>query len=307
MHIPDGFLSTPVWAALDVVAIPAVTVLARRAANGMEESRAPLLGIMGAFVFAAQMINFPVGLGTSGHLVGAALLAIALGPAAATVVMTAILAVQSFVFQDGGILALGANVLNMAVVGTLAGYAPYHALSRTGYRTVGIALGGFLSVAAGAAMAIVELLLSGIPMHGAVLSTSLIVFAAAGVAEAVITVAIVRALERMHPRFVRAPEGSRSRALALAGAGVAVLAAVGIVIASAAPDGLEKLAEEAGFAARVQTLAPALMPDYQIPGGGPEWMRKVIAALAGLGLMLFVSFGVARLLWRRKAGAGGGA
>ena len=113
---------------------------------------------MGAFVFAAQMINFPVGIGTSGHLVGGALLAIVLGPPAAAMVMTAILASQAFVFQDGGILALGANVFNMAMVGVLAGYLPYRLLSGFGernslmgrasprWRSSAIFAGGFLSV-----------------------------------------------------------------------------------------------------------------------------------------------------------------
>src|SRR5437016_1982259 len=125
MHIPDGFLRPPVWATLDAVALPAVGVLARRAQRDPDTSRIPLLGVMGAFVFAAQMINFPVGLGTSGHLVGGALLAILLGPAPAAIVLTAILVIQAFVFQDGGILALGANICNMAIAGVAAGYLPY--------------------------------------------------------------------------------------------------------------------------------------------------------------------------------------
>src|SRR5437899_11020649 len=129
MHIPDGFLSTPVWATLDLAAAPAVGYFARRA-QGLEQSKVPLLGVMGAFVFAAQMINFPVGVGTSGHLVGGALLACTLGPAAASVVMAAILAIQALVFQDGGILALGANAINMAVMGVFAGYLPFHLWGR---------------------------------------------------------------------------------------------------------------------------------------------------------------------------------
>src|SRR5438874_12001543 len=125
MHIPDGFLSPPVWATLDAVALPAVGVHARRAQRDPDTSRIPLLGVMGAFVFAAQMINFPVGMGTSGHLVGGALLAYALGPSLAVITMTAILAVQAFVFQDGGILDLGADVFNMAIAGVLVAYLPY--------------------------------------------------------------------------------------------------------------------------------------------------------------------------------------
>ena len=126
MHIPDNFLSTPVWATLDAVSVPAVGLMVKRASRELEDTRIPLLGVMGAFVFAAQMINFPVGPGTSGHLVGGALLACALGPAPAVLVMTTIIAIQAFVFQDGGVLALGANVFNMAVVGVVAGYWPFH-------------------------------------------------------------------------------------------------------------------------------------------------------------------------------------
>ena len=100
MHIPDGFLTTPVWAGLAAVSAPAVGVLARKAQSALEESRVPLMGVMGAFVFAAQMINFPVGIGASGHLVGGALLAITLGPAPASIVMTAILTIQALVFQE---------------------------------------------------------------------------------------------------------------------------------------------------------------------------------------------------------------
>src|SRR5579872_4087356 len=135
MHIPDNFLSTPVWASLDVVSVPAFGLMARAANRDIEEARIPLLGVMGAFVFAAQMINFPVGLGTSGHLVGGTLLAITLGPAAASIVMTAIVVLQAFIFQDGGIVTLGANVINMAVVGVLAGYLPYRFLNGMGERS----------------------------------------------------------------------------------------------------------------------------------------------------------------------------
>jgi cobalt/nickel transport system permease protein len=149
VHIPDGFLSTPVWAALDVAAVPAIGYMARRAQRTFDESRVPLLGVMGAFVFAAQMINFPVGVGTSGHLVGSALLAYTVGPAAASVVMTAILAIQALVFQDGGVLALGANLINMAVIGVIAAYLPYRVWGGTQLRPLAIFLGGSLSLCRG--------------------------------------------------------------------------------------------------------------------------------------------------------------
>src|SRR5579872_5524088 len=159
MHIPDGFLTPPVWGAFDVIALPAVALVARRAEALKDDRNLPLLGVMGAFVFAAQMINFPVGPGTSGHLVGGALLTIALGPAAASIVMTAIIATQALVFQDGGILALGANVFNMAIAGVLAAYLPYRMWGQGTRRKAAIFSGAFLSVMASALLALAELLI----------------------------------------------------------------------------------------------------------------------------------------------------
>src|SRR4051812_33949813 len=174
MHIPDGFLSTPVWATLDVVSAPAVAWVARRAQRDTQDHRIPLLGVMGAFVFAAQMVNFPVGPGTSGHLVGGALLAIVLGPAAASLVLTAILVLQALIFKDGGVLALGANIFNMALAGVAAGYLAHRIWGQGGRRSSGaIFAAGALSVMTSALLALGQLLISGVPMPGGVLWASL--------------------------------------------------------------------------------------------------------------------------------------
>src|SRR5580700_8001627 len=204
MHIPDGFLSPPVWGTLDVLSVPAVGLMARRArtdlALGGQDRQIPLLGVMGAFVFAAQMINFPVGVGTSGHLVGGALLAITLGPAAAALVMTAIIAMQAFIFQDGGIVVLGANIFNMAVAGVLAGYLPYRLLggpsgpdigSSNRWRSAAIFSGGVLSVLVSACLALSQLLISGVPMPRRVLWVSLGLFLVSALLEGAITLAAV--------------------------------------------------------------------------------------------------------------------
>src|SRR5919201_3003722 len=119
MHIPDGFLSNDVAVALAVPAVAAVGYGLRRAEVDLDDRRVPLLGVTAAFVFAAQMLNFPVAGGTSGHFLGAALAAILLGPWLGSVVLSVVLVVQAFVFADGGITALGANVLNMGVIGAL--------------------------------------------------------------------------------------------------------------------------------------------------------------------------------------------
>ncbi|MGH9659543.1 MAG: energy-coupling factor ABC transporter permease [Bryobacteraceae bacterium] len=295
MHIPDGFLSTPVWAALDVAAAPATVYLARRAQSGFDESRAPLLGVMGAFVFAAQMINFPVGAGTSGHLVGGALLACTLGPAAASVVMTAILAIQALVFQDGGILALGANVLNMAVLGVLAGYLPYHLW---GPRKAALFLGGTLSVLVGALLAVSQLLISGIPMPAPVLGVSLGLFVVSALLEGGITLAVFQALESINPKFVSQPRAGGGKALGAVALAALLLAVAGVLFASANPDGLERLAENLGIASRAQTLIPAPLADYEAGFLTAEWPRKAAAGLAGLVLIYGACWLLGRMVKR---------
>ncbi len=203
MHIPDGFLAPPVWATLDVAAIPVVGYFLRRTQRTFEQSRIPLLGVLGAFVFAAQMINFPIWAGTSGHLVGAALLALTLGPSAAVVVMTAILVVQCLVFQDGGLLALGANIFNMAIIGVLVGYLPSIWLRRrAGSQRTAAFLGGWLSLVAGASFASTQLWLSQVAPPGPLFASMIGIHALTGLAEGAITAASLAAIERLNPGFV---------------------------------------------------------------------------------------------------------
>ncbi len=243
MHIPDGFLTTPVWATFDLLSIPIVGAIARRAQRDTEDSRIPLLGVMGAFVFAAQMINFPVGLGTSGHLVGGALLAITLGPSSAAIVMTAILAMQALFFQDGGILALGANVFNMAIAGVFAGYLPYRLWGRA-HSSVAIFLGGVCSVLVSAGFALAQLLISGVTMPRRLLLLSMGVFLVSALIEGAITLAAMRAIARINPLWISAPtwkEGGRPFVPALAAIAALVLVVAGIVAASTRPDAIEKI------------------------------------------------------------------
>ncbi len=281
MHIPDGFLSTPVWAGMDAAALPAVAYAVRRAQRNFEDARIPLLGVMGAFVFAAQMINFPVGVGTSSHLVGGALLAYTLGPAPASVVMSAILAIQALVFQDGGILALGANIFNMAIAGVLAGYLPYHLFGSGRGRRAAVFAGGALSVLVSALLAITELLISRAPMPGPALGLSLLIFAVSAALEGAITLAVVQSLEAIQPNFVRKPEGRRYAAGAL-GAAAVLLAAVGVVFASTAPDGIEKLTQ-------AQAAAEA------------SWLGKAEAGLAGVALIYGACLAIGRVVARHRS------
>jgi cobalt/nickel transport system permease protein len=300
MHIPDGFLSPPVWAALDVAAVPCVGYMARKAQRGFDESRVPLLGVMGAFVFAAQIINFPVGLGTSGHLVGAALLAITLGPASASLVMTAILVVQAFVFQDGGVLTLGANVMNMAVMGVLSGYLPFHILG-TKHRRLAVFLGGFLSMLVAAVLALSELLASGVAMPAVVLRLSFAWFLVAAVLEGIITVAVFQSLETINPRFIRQPSAGRSRALGALALSAVVLVVGGVLVASTHPDGIEMLARNIGLASHATALVQTPLADYELKFLESPWLQKASAGLLGLALISAVCVMLGRILRARAS------
>ena len=204
MHIPDGFLTTEVALACAVPAAACVAVGLQRANVELDERRVPLLGVTAAFIFAAQMLNFPVAGGTSGHFLGAALAAILLGPWLACLVMAVVLGVQAFVFADGGITALGANILNMGVIGALlVGALMLLARRLTGRgRTQLLAItgaGAWLAVMAGATATSLELALSGTVPLGTVLPAMLGVHALIGIGEAVVTVAAVSAVLTTRP------------------------------------------------------------------------------------------------------------
>ena len=161
------------------------------------------MGVTGAFIFAAQMLNFPIAAGTSGHLMGGALAALLLGPWAGVLVMTAVLAVQAFLLQDGGITALGANILNMGVASALCASLASLVLRVIRPRMAGAAaagfLGGWLAVEAGAALASVEIALSGTAQLSAVLPPMLAIHAVIGLVEGLITAAAFAFISRSRP------------------------------------------------------------------------------------------------------------
>jgi len=210
MHIPDGFLDTDVALACAVPAAVAVGIGLRKAGTDLDERRVPLLGVTAAFVFAAQMLNFPVAGGTSGHFLGAALAAILLGPWLACLTLAVVLGVQAFVFADGGITALGANILNMGVIGALLVgglmLATRRALPKSRTMLLGIVgVGAWLAVMAGATATSLELAISGTVPLGTVLPAMLATHALIGAGEAVITVAAVSAVLVTRPDLIHGP------------------------------------------------------------------------------------------------------
>jgi cobalt/nickel transport system permease protein len=158
MHIPDGLISDPrVWIGADVVTVGVVGYAIRRESRDLKPERVPLMGLMAAFVFAGQLLNVPMGVpGVSGHLLGAVLAATLLGPWRATIVMAVVIAVQCLLYNDGGLTALGANILNMGIAGTLAGFGVYSGLRRLvagrAGTLVAAGVGAWFSVVLGAAL-----------------------------------------------------------------------------------------------------------------------------------------------------------
>lgn len=203
MHIPDGFLSTEVWAPLDVVAAGALGVCIKVSQKHLDERNVPLMGVMGAFIFAAQMLNFPVLAGTSGHFVGSILAASLLGPFTASIVMSAVLIVQCLLLQDGGLTALGANIVNMALIATLLASPLYAGIQRLvpgdKGRFVGLFVAAWASIVLSSAACAIELAASGTVPLKAALPAMVGVHALIGVFEGTITVVVVRFVAAVRP------------------------------------------------------------------------------------------------------------
>lgn len=218
MHIPDGFLNTATAVGAWAVSAGGVTYAVRRVSKELQERQVPLIGVTAAFIFAAQMINFPVAGGTSGHLLGGALAAILLGPWAGMLVLTSVLTVQALLFQDGGLLALGANILNMAVIGVLVGWVVYRGLGRVlrkGRSETAISsfAAAWTSVVVAALVAAIELAISGVFRADVALTAMGSVHALIGLGEGLITAAVLSFLGVTRPDLLElgraAPEGAR--------------------------------------------------------------------------------------------------
>lgn len=209
MHLPDGFLSPGVSAATGILSLAGIGYSLRKAAAVAEDRMIPLMGVMSAFVFAAQMINFPVPGGTSGHLFGGVLAAVLLGPYAGAVTLACVLVFQCLVLQDGGLTALGANVFNMALAGSAGGYGVYKVLERfMGVKRAALSVGvaAWFSVVFAAALCAVELAVSGTAPLAVVFPAMTGVHALIGLGEAVITVAIIGAILRIRPDLIYRPD-----------------------------------------------------------------------------------------------------
>lgn len=313
MHAPDGFLEPAVAAVTAVISVVILAVSLRAARTELGDRQVPLAGITAAFVFAAQMFNFPVASGTSGHLLGGALAAILLGPHVGTIVVSVVVVVQALLFADGGISALGYNVLNMAIVPAFGGWALYRLIRRVLPATSsGVIAATGLAAAASVvlssmAFSIEWLFGASAPVPFDTVFTAMVgVHVLIGIGEGVLSALMVSAVLATRPDLVtgaadldleavadRRPVGAR--AFLIGGALVAVFfAAVVSQFAVDDPDGLERVAIDEGFESSAQehAIADSIFADYATSGIGNESVSLAVAGLAGVALCLLVGYGI---------------
>lgn len=204
MHIPDGFLSAAVSVSTYVISGTAIAVgVGSKLKNKLELDKVPILGVMAAFIFAAQMVNFPIIGGTSGHLIGAVLAAVLFGPWTASIIMTTILAIQCLLFADGGITALGANILNMGIIAVFAGYYIFKLINRgkSSVSPAALFISAWVSVVLSSVLASFELFLSVINNVTFIEIIKLMIYwhMLIGLGEGLITVLIVKYLMKVKP------------------------------------------------------------------------------------------------------------
>ena len=313
MHAPDGFLNVGTAVATGALSVGAVSVAMRQAGQELKDKQVPLAGVAAAFIFAAQMFNFPVAAGTTGHLLGGALAAVLLGPSVGTLVVTVVVVVQALAFADGGLTALGYNVLNMAVIPALGGYALFRLFRRmTPDSSAGVVastgLAALLSVPLSAMAFSIEWLFGAtapIPFD-TVLGSMVGVHLLIGIGEAVISALAVGAVLAARPDLVhgaRDMDGALlagrsrvpTRALLVGGLFVALIFAVVVSqFAGSSPDGLERVAEDTGFIESAEDHAFAGSPfaDYATDGVSNEPLSLAIAGTAGVVITLAVAGGL---------------
>lgn len=301
MHIPDGFLSPLVSIILWVISVLVIAYALKRVGDDLGERQVPMMGVLAAAIFAGQMLNFTVVGGTSGHLMGAAIATILLGPWAAILVMTTVVGVQALIFQDGGLLVLGANIFNMGIIGVTVSYFVYRSIYRIskGARW-GVLAGGFIaawsSIFIAALGAALQLGLSGTSPANIAVPAMGFIHALIGIGEGLITVGALALLLATRPDLVSAGEGQQKSGLAvwLGGLGIALLLTIISPLASAHPDGLEWVAEQKGFLDTAQEPLYNIIPDYVLPGVSNEALATILAGIIGSLIVFGVSLVVAR-------------
>ncbi|MCP4536549.1 MAG: cobalamin biosynthesis protein CbiM [Chloroflexi bacterium] len=301
LHIPDGLLSLGISLICWILAVIGVALALKHSGEAMGERQVPLMGVLSAFIFAAQMLNFTVAGGTSGHLIGGALAAIMLGPWAGILTMTTVVAIQALLFQDGGLLVMGANILNMAVISTLVAYGIYRgimALAR-GQRW-GVLGGGFAaawaSVITSAAATAIQLAFSGTSPLTVALPAMVGVHILIGIGEGLITIGALTFVATAR-RDLLEPSTAATGSMRWVTVGLALALGVTLLVplASPHPDGLERVAQDIGFIEAARDAPYEIIPDYVLPGISNKALATIAAGIVGTLIVAGIAVGVARM------------
>ncbi|HVT88887.1 MAG TPA: energy-coupling factor ABC transporter permease [Tepidisphaeraceae bacterium] len=303
MHIPDGFLDTKAAATVGALSAAGLGVALRQARLHLPPRRVPLLGLSAAFVFAAQMINFPVAGGTSGHLIGGVLTAVLLGPSAAVIVISSVLIVQCFLFADGGVTALGANIFNMAIIGGVLGWTVYRLLSRLANGLTGqiwaATFASWLSTVVASIVCAGELAASGTIPWKVAFPAMTAVHMLIGIGEAIITALVLVAVSASRPDLLAPPAGATRSYFSFTAYGVLIALGLALFVspfASTAPDGLDKTAESLGFDDKAAVIVPSPMPEYKMPLITSANLSTSVAGAVGTVFVFGLAWIFARIL-----------
>ena len=299
MHIPDGFLTNRMALSLDALSAASILYAARRLKLEPSVRMIPIMGVLSAFVFAAQMLNFPVFGGTSGHLLGGALLGILLGPLAGLLTMTTVIIAQALFLQDGGIVALGANLFNMGAITVFSGYTCYRLSGAPEHRgrllTVVGFVAGWLSTVLSAGACALELGLSGAVPLKVGLPAMVGYHAVIGIVEGILTVGVLTFLAHVRPDLLLKNFRPGFTIADGIGAGVLVVIPLTILVlagSSDLPDPLQLMLAGSGmlvepgesllYTHRLTDLYRVLLYlALLVLGGGVYWAARKVAVRKG--------------------------
>lgn len=308
MHIPDGFLSLAVSFVMWVISIAVITIALKRVQNQMNDRTVPLMGVMAAAIFAGQMLNFPVSGGTSGHLLGAAIATILLGPWAAIVTLTAVVSTQAIVFQDGGLIALGANLFNMAIVGVAVSYTVFNLVKKLiKAEKASMIISGFAaawtSIFIASLACALQLALSGTISANIAVPAMGGIHAVIGVGEGLITVGALVFVLSTRKDLLSGSEKSvaaDSQGILVGGSLITLVLAILSPLASSHPDGLEWVAEQKGFLEAARESFYTIIPDYVFPGIQSPTVATIAAGIIGSVIVFGLVYGIASLRQARQ-------
>ncbi len=277
MHTPDGLITGWICVLMLLISAGAIIFAFLNRKKWLTKEKIPLMALVASTTFLLQMLNFPIAQGTSGHFLGAAFAAILLGPYAAIITIALVVVTQALVFGDGGLLALGANTFNMAIVGVISATLAYRQLEKRMPEKHAFFASSWLSVLAASASASLLLSISGAPALQT-FSAMLLVHAIIGIGEAIIGIGAIAAISSAARGFAQAPK-TFARAVPYV---IAALAFTWLLLpfASGSPDGMEKVAIDIGFYSAATTLFEAPLPDYTVPGLA-QGLTTAAAALIG--------------------------